>query len=301
MATSNPVTVIDHSSDAGARAWIAEFITMLGVGGALSQLADGAGAGHGGTQVNTSTYTRPGTSTNGGHSVHQYTDSLQATAPYFFRFDYGTGTLANIPRIQLTVGASCTGGVIGGVLLAATTINRAQVPTNIATPVNSWVCGHPGVINIAWKIGGSDIGCSLFSAYRIRNHSGVQTDEGLSLVITNDSTVTAFKRCFRRASAATFGPSKAASFVAMEVTSSVTAGGDRQLFRHFSALPEARPDLELVSVIAAEAGIAGTVFPARPTGGVDRNYVVLGTLIRGGLIAGNADSATSHSICMLYD
>ena len=55
MATAPTNTVIDHTGDAGFRAWVAEFITLLGTGSALTQLADGAGAGQGGTQINTAT------------------------------------------------------------------------------------------------------------------------------------------------------------------------------------------------------------------------------------------------------
>lgn len=303
MATATTSTVIDHLTNASFRTWVTEFISLLTTGGALVQLADGSGSGQGGTQINLATVALGAANQDHGYAVFRFDDSLQSTAPYFFRFGFGTGASAGVPRVRVTVGTICVDGVIGGELLAATIINRLANPTNVATPVNSWACGNAGQINLAWKAGGADVGYLLFCAYRIRDHSGAQTADGLSLVVTtSDANATAVKRCFRRVSAATFGPSQWGCLVPMEVASSVTSGGDRQCFRHFSVIPEARPDLELLTLVASEAGSAGTVFPARPTGGVDRNYVVIGTTVaRGGLVAGASATSATYVLAFLYD
>lgn len=72
-------------------------------------------------EINWTTVNAPASgSTFQGFEVYRLNDSLQSTAPLFFKFEYGSGGSTATPAIRLTIGKSVDGsGVIGGVLQSA--------------------------------------------------------------------------------------------------------------------------------------------------------------------------------------
>ena len=71
------------------------------------------------------TATTPVADAYAGSEVYRFDDALQATAPLFIKFEYGTGAGATASAIRVTVGKSADGaGTISGVLLAATAVMR---------------------------------------------------------------------------------------------------------------------------------------------------------------------------------
>jgi hypothetical protein len=299
MATALINTVLDHTSDAGFRAWVAEFITLLGTGGALVQTADTG-------QINTATVNRPVGIGNAGYAVFRFDDSLQSTAPYFFRFDFGTGTSTNIPRIQLTIGTGSNGsGTITGSIFSVATIGANMAPTSVAVAYPSYACGHAGTIGIAFKQGSSGNAHLYVGFHRVRSTSGTQTGEGLIFVVNNEGSSlnsVASMRVFRIAGSVTYGGSSANSFclIPLLVTSSAPSGGDPRFYRHFCSIPDQRPMLESGTVMTSEAA-AGSTFPARPFGASDRTYLSLGGELVRGALAGGVAGSTTYAFAMLYD
>lgn len=294
MATATTNTVIDHTSDAGFRAWVAEFITLLVTGGALVQTADTG-------QINTATVTRPGPSTNGGYAIFRFNDSLQSTAPYFFRFDFGTYSFAVFPRIQLTIGTGSNGsGTITGSILSATTISRETALTSTVIAYPSWACGHNGTISVAFKSGANASGFCFVGLHRIRDWAGDQTADGLVLYYTLPNGQWLNQQSFRRVNPISFGPSNAYALVPHFTTTSVQPGGAPLYYSHYTAIPEVRPVLEAVTVISSEIG-EGSTTTARPFGSTDRTYLALGSTMIRAAAAGVGGGSQNHTIAMLYD
>lgn len=148
MATASTTTVIDHSGDAGFRAWVAEFIAQL-IAVGLTQTADTG-------QINTGTATRPATSTNGGYAIFRFNDTLHGTVPIFIRFDFGTDSGAGNPRIQVTVGSATNGsGTLTGILGQRAMTTNAGAGSTVTSYVSRFCYNATyGFLGVAWKIGG---------------------------------------------------------------------------------------------------------------------------------------------------
>lgn len=109
----------DSSTDASFRAW----------GSALSAALDAAGfpktADTG--QVNWATVTHPVSSnTTTGYEVRRFNDALQATAPVFFKIEYGMYTTSAAPSLWFTIGTGSDGA---GTITAPVPAGISNVPT----------------------------------------------------------------------------------------------------------------------------------------------------------------------------
>lgn len=297
MATANPLTVLDNSTDAGFRAWITEHRDLLLTGGALAQTADTG-------QIDFGTVVRPPTNTDAAPLLLRFTDALQATAPYILAVYYGTDSVATRGRIRVAIGTGTNGsGALTGTILAATTItNTSVIAAAATTAMESPACGLPGEIAVAHKLGGASGGASqsvlwnLIGLSRTINHAGVQTAEGLVVYLSGSSGQMQC-RTLRRDPPTVIGPSAAACLVPLETTSSVAAGGERQVYAHVCALPETRPVVQFVTGVVAEVPL-GTVFPARPPGlSADRSYRSLGIRVAS---PGAGAGTQSHALCLVW-
>lgn len=137
MATQAWAFGINHQSDAGFRAWGADFSSKLAAVG-LVQTADTG-------QIDWNTVTRPAINTQAGYEVWRFNDSLQATAPVYIKFIYGTGASnAARPAIWWTIGNETNGA--GGVNFRGnTTVRTLSGPTAaaIGTTKNSYMVYVP--------------------------------------------------------------------------------------------------------------------------------------------------------------
>lgn len=86
-------------------------------------------------EINWATVNAPTSgSTFQGFEVYRLNDSLQATAPLFFKFEYGSGGSSSTTAIRLTIGKSVDGsGVIGGVLQSAINVSSGVSPPTAAS------------------------------------------------------------------------------------------------------------------------------------------------------------------------
>ncbi len=110
MATfvAAPSNWTNVTNDANFRAWGSYISARMDAVG-LTMTADTG-------QINWTTVLNPGaTNTFAGYEIRTFTDSLQASAPVYFKIEYGEGTSADAPcvRVQFGSGSNGTGTLTG--------------------------------------------------------------------------------------------------------------------------------------------------------------------------------------------
>ena len=265
MTTVVTTTPIEHSSDATFRVWAAEVIAqLLAVG--ITQTADTG-------QINTGTVVRPGTNTNAGYAIFRFNDSMQGTAPIFFRIDFGTGGVATGPRMQLTVGTGSNGsGTISGVGLTVTTIGGASTPASTVTNYGFRICYVDGFLGFMWKLGatnGTNAVLGFFAICRSVDSSSAATAEAAAIYVGNNNpSVQQVRYTLGTSVVMTAGSS---SLICGGFTTSLT-GGAAQVFRHYMAMPKVVPNKYLMTVLSAEIG-NNTTFTAQPITATSHTYI----------------------------
>jgi hypothetical protein len=292
MATQTTNTPIDHSSDAGFRAWATVLRDLLLTGGALEQTADTG-------QLDLATATRPATTTDAAPMFFRFTDSLQATAPYVLAVYVGTGNVAGWPRIRVALGTGTTGsGALTGVLMSQIDVHK--LAAGEATARDWLACGLPGDISVC--VASSHATGAAFAfvgLHRVRDAACAPTADGVFLYYM-DGSGNLLSRSFRRVpTSAAFGPSAAVTFVPLGTTASVIDGGARLVYPHETALPDVRPVTHYCTCVAAEFS-AGLTFVARPVGPTNITYIFLGG---GGVRTPGIGlaSAVSHGLAMRWE
>jgi hypothetical protein len=170
----------------------AEFRTWgSGISGKLSTLGFVQTSDTG--QINWTTVTKPaGSSTAAGYEIWRFADSLQSTAPIFFKLSYGTSGGLTSPQITLTVGTNSDGA--GTITNNASFANTVTLSTNVMT---STIQGSSTVGNIycwAETSGGGALGVllwptigelnyqgSFFGIERFRNLDGTASGDGFNV------------------------------------------------------------------------------------------------------------------------
>jgi len=148
MTTQTWTTNVDHTTDAGFRAWGSELSSKFLAAG-LTQTADTG-------QVNWVTVLRPAINTDGGYEVWRFNDTQQATAPIFIKVFYGTAGTATFPRIRIQVGTASNGtGTVSGTGSANTITITANTAISAVTNYVSYLCYAPGFLGLSWKVGGT--------------------------------------------------------------------------------------------------------------------------------------------------
>jgi hypothetical protein len=190
MANTNSTsTVLDHTSDAGFRAWVAEIITILATNLTLTQTADTG-------QINTTTVTRPATNTAAGFAIFRFNDTLQSTAPIFIKISFGTGSVATSPMFQVQIGSGSNGS---GTLTGPVTVAQAaccesnDAPTSTITPFITRACYNAtqGVLWLQWKLnadGNTNHTAGGFMICRSNDTSGAPTGDAVMLYTNNNTT-----------------------------------------------------------------------------------------------------------------
>lgn len=275
MTTQSWSTVVDHSGDAGFRAWGSEFAVKLAAAG-LVQTADTG-------QVNWVTVTRPGTNTEGGYEIWRFNDSLQATAPIFIRIGYGTGGTATTPRMQFTVGTSSNGtGTIGGTALTTARTAGGGAPASTVTAYQSLMCATTGFFGFAWKIGGSTalVPMHWFFINRTCDATGAFDIEGSMVFwgVGQTGQFTAYQFLRYAATAAAFTARTGATEIPVVVpgipTSSLV-GSDNQAYLWWSATPRVKPVLGVCTIVRSEVSVTST-FTVTLVGSTPHTYIAVG-------------------------
>lgn len=187
MSTYGPVQLPAYfSSSADFQAWVQGIHNALAAIG-LTQTADTG-------QINPASVALPGAAnTAAGYEIWRLNDALQATSPFFFKIEYGTGAsaLGSTPSLWITVGASTNGaGTLG-----APTAPRQQIAAiagKSAGNTNPLYASGDGS-RFALCVNADAFGNSYpmwIACERTRDASGSYTADGLLAVVGSSSTAT---------------------------------------------------------------------------------------------------------------
>lgn len=136
MSTSAPAAILAQDTNAHFQAWVSEVVTALFTTLGVTQTSDTG-------QINPATVTIPGgANTSAGYVIGRFNDTLQSTAPIFFKLEFGTAAAVADPQMWITVGTSSNGsGTIGsgggGAVSTRCTALTGGVAASISTAYTS--------------------------------------------------------------------------------------------------------------------------------------------------------------------
>lgn len=156
------------ASSATFQAWVTEIVTTIFTTLGVTQTADTG-------QINPATVAVPGAiNTSAGYVIGRFNDTLQATAPIFFKLEFGTGSAIAAPGMWLTVGTGSNGsGTItngggGAVTTRVAVSNGSTTLASTTTPFTSRYCylatSGCGILHMEWKYGAVVAG-NTYGAY----------------------------------------------------------------------------------------------------------------------------------------
>ena len=181
MTTAATSTVVDQTTDAAFRTWVAEVITqLLAVG--LTQTADTG-------QINTTTVTRAAGSTAAGYTIWRFNDTLQATAPIYIKLEFGSGSSNTVPAMWITVGQGSNGsGTLTGTLTTRCSCGSGTALSSTITSYTSRFVYNStyGFLAVVMKIGsiGANVAWGGFIVVRSCDSTGAATGDSVG-IITN--------------------------------------------------------------------------------------------------------------------
>ncbi|HEY8562786.1 MAG TPA: hypothetical protein VIL74_20580 [Pyrinomonadaceae bacterium] len=183
MATFQEQKAPSNSTDALFRAWVKSVIDgLIAVG--LVQTADTG-------QINTTTVLAPTAGNqNRGYAIFQLNDTLQSTSPYFFKFEFGSGTGgANTLWMGVTVGHSTNGSgtlsISTGSVTVHTPYGTGGMNAPSTSPFDMNYSGSSGRFVMTLFRGSS--GPLIIGFERSHDNSGADTDEYGTLFISSGS------------------------------------------------------------------------------------------------------------------
>jgi hypothetical protein len=130
-----------------------------------------------------------------GYEIRQFDDTLQATAPWFIKLEFGSGTAAGDPSIWITVGT----GTDGAGNLTGQVSTRAQVyATGDSTARGGFVSGSSNRLLIAASVGtellaGSNNNAIVISIERTHEGNGTDNSDGLMIFTRSVSSGLSYK------------------------------------------------------------------------------------------------------------
>lgn len=286
MTMQSWVSVIDQTTDAAFRTWVAEFIAKVTAAG-LVQTSDTG-------QINTSTVTRAAINTDAGYAIFRFNDTQQATAPVFIRFNFGSSSAITMPRISVQIGTASNGsGTISGLGSTFTDIIAGGSSISSTTTMrSSFCCAVDGCFWISWKIGATSAGGvppeGFIFMSRYTDNTGAATSGGLTTIYSPLTGVAYVPRSFNYADGTTF-TSTTLNFlpvISWGVTSTLV-GGVPQVYQVDYITPRVKPNNFASLVLQTELAI-GTQFQGILTGSTTRNYI--------SAASSNASSITSFGL-----
>lgn len=138
MTTSAVANTFAQDTNAHFQAWYNEVITALFTTLGVTQTTDTGQIG--------ATAAIPAINTSAGYVIGRFNDTLQGTAPIFFKLEFGAGAATGDPQMWLTVGTGSNGsGTItngggGAVTTRCAILTGAAAPNSLVTSYTSRYC-----------------------------------------------------------------------------------------------------------------------------------------------------------------
>lgn len=287
MTTRAYAAVVDHTSDAGFRAWGSTLSSNLATAG-LIQTADTG-------QINWATVTRPAVNIAAGYEIWRL-----ANSSLFFKIEYGTGSsAANVPQMWITVGTGSNGsGTLSGQVSTRSIWTVNQSPSSTAAAYNTYICVTADCLNICWSLNGfltNSTPGGFLSVGPTVDSNGAVTTTGYSVV--RQSTGAGFAmQCVRVSSpASSYSESTAFSLVPGAVTSSIVVNGNNQAYTWWSNVPDVQPYLYGCTYLNVEIA-KGNTFSVAVVGTTAHAYLAIGQISSSGPAFGGSNAAA-----MLYE
>lgn len=173
-------------TDAAFRAWGANISSHLADGGLVNVS----------NNIDWATVTTPGViNTKAGYEVWRFADALQATAPVFFKLEYGAGATVNQPRLHFQLGSGSHAGntsLMTGPLSPANTY-RVALTANSTNVEHCYFSSNTSYFN-TWMFMNKDAAVLAtatrtmgLSLERTKDATGADTGEGV-LITCYDNT-----------------------------------------------------------------------------------------------------------------
>lgn len=282
---------IDHTSDAGFRAWAQEFDACIVSAGWLHTADTG--------QVDLTTAARPAAGSYAGYKTYTDPSSVQGTAPIILRVRYGTANVATYPQIAIQIGSQTNGAgtLTGAILLTETTAFRQAVPVSTVANYKTYLCYKDGYLSITFKVGATSTGLGHFSIHRsmLADHTVVAEAVELYTLGTSGGSV---------ANQITFTPlqiiaaSTGIAYIPPGQNISSLSGLDIQTYKHYMSCPRTRCNPCKMTVNITNVP-EGTVFDQALTDSTDHTYRCLG--IYAGTSIGVGAPSTVHVVATLWE
>ncbi len=296
MATNFYDTILESTTDAQFRSWgLAFHNSLIAVG--ITNTADSG-------QIDFATVTIPGAGTSAGYKIYRFNDALQASAPIFFRIDYGIDASgAAVPQMWVQVGIATDGA--GTLTTLFSDVLRPMCKggaiDSLVTPYITYMCYNTtlGALTVGWKLGSNGLhatGRGFLAIGRSSDSSGAPTNTGATIYTFGQSTL-ADAQSLRFASVAgAFTRHNNYCVVVGDVIGTVTAGAVQAsiCWAHY---PRVEPINWLAGVVTDEFP-RGVEFEATLVGAVPRTYVALG---EASPPPSNGVNISHFSFAMLYE
>ena len=271
---------MSHADDAGYRAWGGEISSYLSTVGFV-QTADTG-------QVNWTTATRPAVNISTDYEIWRFNDSLQGTAPIFFKLRYGTGSNLAYPVMVLDAvgtGSNGSGTITGQTTSAAQWICYTTDSVN-AGSFNCYACHTDGVGWLLFRQGETP-DRFFFAIARTSDNTGAFTGHGC-VVLYHSAGSSAATRCGSQsirfaATSETFqfaGQGTADSnnfFILPGSETDTSVGGDTQATVCIGVFPEFKPCGGLGVAMLSELAVGSTAAISFFGGSATSTYIQLGT------------------------
>lgn len=175
--TASPANWTNVTNDANFRAWGSYISARLDAVG-LAKTADTG-------QIDWTTVLNPGaTSTFAGYEIRAFADALQATAPVYFKIEYGESATADVPAVRITFGSGSNGS---GTLTGNTsTAYWAQGSASITSSCSVVGSGSTNRFCMSGGWQAAAVGM-CFGFERTKDAAGEDTAEGVLIFATNTS------------------------------------------------------------------------------------------------------------------
>ena len=161
----------NNSTNAQFRAWGQNVSSTINSCGMIQTSDTG--------QINWATVTAPaGANTIQGYEVWRFADALQASAPVYFKLEYGSGSTANNPSLNLILGSGSDG--LGN--LTGITMRENAACSGTAGNTTCYVCGDTNRLTLALFVAGANAtaaSCLVHMLERTVDAAGVLTAEGV--------------------------------------------------------------------------------------------------------------------------
>ena len=245
MATSNTAAIISNiTSDAIFRTTgSALSVAIQAVG--LTQTADTG-------QINWTSVTTPGAAnTVAGYEIYRFSDSLQSTAPVYFRIDYGT-SIGNTGwlGLRVTVGTSTNGaGTITGQVSSICYLPMYSAGSARVT----YVSGANNRLSILHNNFTGENNALIFSLERSHGSSGADTGDGVYINGCSYYSGGGFSQYLPLGTGVTIPPAQAQIYNSIPLTGSGVLGTDTYTWPVRVWTPqESLPSLNLIWYISTD-------------------------------------------------